>query len=404
MHLAELLKRRPVPAAAVFLALTRRCPLSCRHCSTASEPDAEQQSGALLRRFVAGFSRADHPEFLLLTGGEPLLRPSLVHTLATTARAAGTRSYLLTGAFFARGGTTPPTVRSALRAVDHVAVSLDVFHEEYVPRHQVFRVLHELLADGRDASIQACGNGPDDPYLTELTEQVRREFGDRVPMLVGTVQPVGRAREWSPDGGTHGHATGGEGSGGEGTDGEDRSGHGTGHMPVQGLLRAAPCDLAAWPVVGFDGTVTACCNQDTLDQRPVAGHLRLGHVGSTTWPQVRRRVTTAPVLRALRTYGPLQLAQRHLAAPARPDTGSGPGVAALDSLDYCGTCRSLAGAPDALRRIEADGSRPSATLLEQQAIALQSQSGPVGFARRHGAASRAGLVLLGGTGPAEGAA
>ncbi|MGW1022907.1 radical SAM protein [Streptomyces sp. NPDC002577] len=402
MHLAELLARRPVPAAAVFLALTRRCPLSCRHCSTSSAPAAEQQSGALLRRFVAGFSRADHPEFLLLTGGEPLLRPSLVHALATTARAAGTRSYLLTGAFFARGGTTPPAVRSALRAVDHVAVSLDVFHEEYVPRHQVFRVLHELLADGRDASIQACGNSPDDPYLTELTEQVRREFGDRVPMLAGTVQRVGRAREWGSGDGTRGHGTGGDGTGDQGTGRDGTSDHGTGHTPAPALLRAAPCDLAAWPVVGFDGTITACCNQDTLDERPVAGHLRLGHVGSTTWPQVRRRVTSAPVLRALRTYGPLQLAQRHLAAPVHPGTGSGPGTAALD---YCGTCRSLAGAPEALRRIEADASRPSAALLEQQAIALQQQSGPAGFARRHGAASRAGLVLLGSDGrPAEGAA
>jgi hypothetical protein len=84
-----------------------------------------------------------------------------------------------------------------------------------------------------------------------------------------------------------------------------------------------PCGFASWPVVGFDGTVTACCQQSVVDDAP--GHLRLGHLTTDSWSDVRARGLQSPVVRALRVYGP-----RYLAARAgRPVT------------TYCETCRSL---------------------------------------------------------------
>jgi hypothetical protein len=372
MHLAELLARRPVPAAAVFLAITQRCPLRCAHCSTMSGAGSPQQPAGLLRRFVASFTPADHPEFLLLTGGEPLLRPGLVAVLAQAARSTGTRSYVLTGAFFARGGRTPGPITAALNAVDHVAVSVDRFHEAEVPRRQAFRILHDLADAGRDVSIQACGTGPADPYLADLTRDVRREFGDRVPMLVTTVQPVGRGRAWLPAAPAA------------------LTPAGPGPLPP-----AAPCDLASWPVVGFDGTIAACCNQDVLDARPVPAHLRIGHIASATWPEVRRRVESSPVLRGLRTRGPLQLAHGFAAAAGRP---------AAEAATFCETCCCLSDRPAEVRRLSAEAETPAAALIEQQALALQLAAGPAGFARRHGDPARADLVLLGHRGTACGAA
>jgi hypothetical protein len=384
MHLAELLACRPVPASALFMALTRRCPLRCRHCATMSGTTSEQQPAAPLRRFAASFTPADHPEYLLLTGGEPLLRPGLVRTLAETARAAGTRSYVLTGAFFAERGRLPAPIRTALKSVDHIAVSIDVFHEAEVRRDRVFRLLHELLAMGRDASLQACGTGPDDPYLTELTSHVRREFGDRIPMLVTTVRPAGRARTWlrAPELGppelpaAEAHVSG---------------------LPVPGPP-AAPCELLSWPVVAFDGTIAACCNQDVLDTRPVPAHLRLGHVSTSTWPEIRRACVSSAALRALRTRGPVQLAHRFAGPPEGADPADPAGLAgaadpAGPGAGYCATCRSLPAR--ALRGAEAEADRPAARLIERQAVAMQRAAGPAGFVRRHGDRSRADLVLLG---------
>ncbi|MGH6657894.1 MAG: radical SAM protein, partial [Actinocrinis sp.] len=101
MHLARMLDLRPIPAAGVAVAVTRRCPLACRHCSTASLPRGEQYPDQPIRRFVASFADAEPPGVLLLTGGEPLLRPKLVTGLATAARRAATASCVVTGMFFA---------------------------------------------------------------------------------------------------------------------------------------------------------------------------------------------------------------------------------------------------------------------------------------------------------------
>jgi len=342
MQLAELLARRPVPAAAVFVTMTRRCPLRCRHCSTMSTMTAEQLPAALLRRFADSFTPADHPEFLLMTGGEPLLRPRLVTELAQLARAAGTRSYVLTGAFFARTPPFPALIKTALEAVDHAAVSVDVFHQAEVPRANVFRLLHELREAGTDVSIQACGTGPGDQYVATLISDVRAEFADQVPLLVTRLHSAGRARQWLSS-------------------------------PKQGPPPPLPCDMAAWPVVGFDGTIVACCNAEVIADRRPPAHLRIGHLRSTTWPRLRQTCQSRPALRAIRSTGP----------PPTPGAG------------YCQACRGMSAQPELLADIEARAASPVGARLEQQVIALQTQAGPAGFLRRHVHPELAPLALLG---------
>ncbi|GAA3410182.1 hypothetical protein GCM10018952_13650 [Streptosporangium vulgare] len=132
---------------------------------------------------------------------------------------------------------------------------------------------------------------------------------------------------------------------------------------------ALPCAMAAWPAVGFDGTITACCNQDVVDHRPVPGHLRLGHAGTDDWGTVRERCLESGVLRALRTYGPLWL------AGAPPERG------------YCETCRTLDVPPPART--------PATAFVERRVLDLQLAGGGTGFARRYGCPPYDDLVSLG---------
>uniref|UniRef100_UPI00140DF3A5 radical SAM protein n=1 Tax=Streptomyces sp. YIM 98790 TaxID=2689077 RepID=UPI00140DF3A5 len=307
MELGELIALRPQPAAGLLITLTRRCPLRCAHCSTASVPGAEDTPAPELRRFVGGFTTADRPEVQLLTGGEPLLRPGLVAGLAAAARRAGTRTALLSGMFFAGDdGALPPAVARAVRCLDHFSASLDAFHEREVPRRGVFRALHRIRDLGIAVSLHITGRTADDPYLREVTGAVRREFRDSVPMLVTTVRPVGRAAAWAAAG--PGAADGPEAAGGAGPE---------------------PCAMAAWPTVAFDGTVLACCNQHAVDRRPVPGHLRLGHIAEDPWHVIRRRCRNHPVLRVIRTAG-----------PGRPVRGGPPAGA-----PPCTRCRALSADP-----------------------------------------------------------
>lgn len=345
MHLAEVLRHRPIPAAAVFVAITRRCPLRCRHCSTNSLSTSEQVDGELFERFVATFSVTDRPDLLLLTGGEPLLRPGLVGRLARSARAAGTATYALTGMYAARSNRFTQKVYRAITALDHLAISIDTFHEEQVPRQQTFAAAHRVLDGGTDVSFQVVGLGPDDPYLADITDAVRREFADRVPVLVGGVGAVGRARSLPatelPE-----------------------------HRSATNAGAVSPCVIAAWPTVGYDGTVTACANQDVVDHRPLPEHLRLGHIDTDDWPTIRRRCVESPTLRALRTLGPLGIT-------ARADLPGG---------GYCETCWRL---PDPLPI------PPVSAALERAVVAANERAGPAAFVRRHGIGRYADLVHLG---------
>ena len=101
MHLSELLSLRSIPAAGISIGITRRCPLSCAHCSTNSTMQSEQYPENIFTKFVNTFTEEHHPEIISMSGGEALLRPRLVQRLADISRGVGTRSSVLSGLFFA---------------------------------------------------------------------------------------------------------------------------------------------------------------------------------------------------------------------------------------------------------------------------------------------------------------
>lgn len=359
MHLTEILDLRPVPLSAIYFGLTRRCPLHCSHCSTESLMDSEQFPARLFTRFAETFTPEDHPELVLMSGGEALLRPALVRDLAGIARGVGARSHVLSGLYFAQKPRIPKAVKAAIDAVDHFAASTDRFHEEEVPRAAVFRVLHQLLDDGKDVSLQITGTGPDDPYLADITSAVRREFDDRVPMLVVPLAPVGRAREWMEEAP---HAS----------------------YPAS----AAPCSLSSWPVIGFNGSVTSCGSQDVMDGKvPMPPHLYMGHIARDDWPTIKQRALESPMVRAIRTYGPEYLAARL----------GGVG----DCSGYCQTCWKLSGVPGVKEGVKELTLLPSSSAIEQVVERASVAAGPVGFARRFGVAGYADLVTLGSATPRD---
>lgn len=397
MELAELIAARPVPCAGLLLTVTPRCPMSCAHCSSSATSGGTDPEAAGLRRFVESFATSPagpavapttgpaapaggfppRPEVLLMTGGEPMLRPDLVAELARTARWAGTRSAVLTGGFFARAGRLPERIRAALLAVDHVSVSIDAFHEREVARESAFRLLRRLLDLGMPVSVHTAGTGPDDPYLAGLVAATAQTFADQVPMLVNTIRPIGRAGAWA-------------GPAGRVVADVPRTRRPNACAGAAPLL---PCSMAAWPVVAGDGTVVACCNQEVVERRPVPDHLRLGHVAVDDWATVRERALASPVLRMLRTTGPRYLwdGPAEARSPARR---AGP-----DAPGYCDSCRRLGARPSALATAERIGAGPAGELLDRRAALVQVDAGPVEYLRRHACARYAHLVAPPAGGP-----
>lgn len=340
MHLYELAALRNKACAGLFLALTRRCPLSCSHCSTESELSSEQHAEDPFVSLIDTFTTESRPAVILMSGGEALLRPDLVVRLAEAARAVGTLSYLLTGMYWAREGRVASgAVERALRSVDHVAMSLDEFHEREVSRRDVFHAAHWLRDElGKEVSFQLTGRSDSDPYLEDLIDDVRREFQDDVPILVGLVQPVGRAARL---------------------------------VPHQSLLEerldltARPCDRASWPLVHWDGRVFACCNQE-LVARSRADHLIVGSAWTDSWATLEEQLLTRPMLRAIRALGPTAIANEF--APE-----------ALAAVP-CQTCIAV-GAP-AAAQVEAYASSPQGNVMLELIQQVVEGQDPEAFSLR----------------------
>ncbi|SEG54296.1 Radical SAM superfamily protein [Actinacidiphila yanglinensis] len=351
MRLAEMMTLRQTIGAGLLVTLTERCPLHCAHCSSASTARGRRLDAGALLRFLGTFRPELRPDVMMLTGGEPLTRPGLVVAAAEAAGARGTRTAVLSGASFARGGgRLPDSVRQVARAVDHFSLSLDAHHEREVAREDVFAALRALLRIGVATSLHLVGEGEDDPYLAQVTAQVRERFGTEVPMLVSAVRPVGRAAAWARP------------------------------LPAPDASVAAGCGMAAWPVVAVDGAVTACCNQDVVDGRARPAHLVLGDLSSTAWPEVVERARRGPVLRMVRTVGPVHIAAR---GGEQPSCGGG---------GYCDTCHRLDDLTGARRWAERAGAGAAGELLQEAALRAGRGGGPATLLRRHGAGRYGELV------------
>ena len=304
-------------------------------------------------RFVDSFTLDEHPQVLAISGGEAFLRPALLQELAERAALVGCRTAALSGMFWAKDRRIPPPIKRAIDALDHFSCSLDVFHEREVRREDVYRALDTLLSEGKDVSMHLVGLDASDPYLAERTQEVRERFDGRVPMLVNAVNSYGRAAEWLE---------------------ADEAGD-------DGPIAPNPCALAAWPLVAFDGTVVACGNDDVVDG-PAPAHLRLGHADVDGWPQVRARTLTSQMLRAIRTFGPEHIAERH-------------GSAAMRCDGYCSTCRRLSDDDGLVDRVGDYMRSPSGERLREHVLALQRHAGGEGFIRRFGMSAYSDLVMLG---------
>ncbi|GAA2135896.1 hypothetical protein GCM10009760_14940 [Kitasatospora kazusensis] len=353
MHLSEIIAVRSVPGAGVFFALTRRCPLSCAHCSTNSMLSSEQHSETPFRRLAATFTAEHHPEILYLTGGEPLLRPRLVADLVERAHEVGTKVVLITGMYFARAdGRVPKPLWKCLTMVDHVTASQDVHHEAQVPRRNAFTVLRRLRDAGRDVSFQLAGSGPQDPYLAEITAQIDRDFDGQVPSLVLKFAAIGRGEQLY----------------------EQPAGL------SEDTASPSPCEVASWPVVAFDGSISACCNQEVIDGATPA-HLSLGHARDLRWAEIVERTGQDPTLRALRVYGPRN---------ALAQIGRKPGCPGV-----CDTCIAFEDQPGLAAEFDGLTRRPAFVPTESLVRLMLRDEGPLAFARRSGIRRYAHLVERG---------
>ena len=118
----------------IALMVTRRCNMTCSHCSVESSPHAEgvqpneQELLTVVRQAAAAGVTS-----IQFTGGEPMMRQKLVLRLMREAQRLGVRSAMATNGFW---GRTPAAATRHLRALikaglSRLTVSYDRYHAEF---------------------------------------------------------------------------------------------------------------------------------------------------------------------------------------------------------------------------------------------------------------------------------
>jgi pyruvate-formate lyase-activating enzyme len=300
MHFSDILHVRGTPAAGIYMQITLRCPLSCAHCCTNSNYQSVEHPAELFEGFARSFTPEEHPEFVMLTGGEPLMRPRLVTSIARAAHAAGTKVMAGCGMFFAREERIAAPILEALDQLDHLSISMDEFHDAQVPQDRVFRAIDTILSRGISVNLQTAISPHETSYLDQLRRAIQMHFGHDLPILVVPLAALGRGKDIIQ----------------------------IGKKREASEPDLTPCRLATWPVVGPDGTIVTCCKQTVIDG-PTPPHLVLGHAATSTYGDIKRALERRATLRTIRTLGPSALA-RALGQPVR---------------SLCQTCIGLGDAP-----------------------------------------------------------
>lgn len=273
------------PSIHVALMVTRRCNMSCAHCSVESGPrvdegDPSEQDLFNWARQLAGAGVRS----IRLTGGEPMLRAPVVLRLARECRRLGMATSLVTNGFWGRSALQARRhVRALKRAgVSSLTVSYDSYHADFQGPDPVLHIAAAAEAAGLPMTVNVVRGA----HAARLDEVVRRiDRSSHAELRVYDVQAVGRARTLGPD------------------------------MPAGDV--SGFCTACSFPAVTDDGRLIAC-NGPAYFERPDSP-LVPGSIRDTSVAVLLDRHRCDPIIDTIRTQGPIALRETLGRLPAFAD-------------------------------------------------------------------------------------
>lgn len=234
MTLADVSFDRSVPGQAVGLFLTDRCPVGCAHCSVDSRPDSPTVTDfVLLEQTVRALARRPALRSVGITGGEPFTERRALTFVVDELAGAGKGIALFTSGVWARGRRVPTWIRDVLRKTSCVFLSTDAYHAKSVGGEEFTRAIRTITDEGVWLIVQVLKS--DLGLATELLDKaLGAAWNESAEISPVPPLPYGRgASLFTYEGSWAGS-------------------------------RFGRCSLASTPLIRYDGTVTACCNEEVI--------------------------------------------------------------------------------------------------------------------------------------------
>lgn len=161
--------------------MTRACNLACVHCraGACADPDPEQLNFDEGRSLIDGIAEVGKP-ILIMTGGEPLIRPDFFD-LARYAVKAGLRAVLATNGVL----VTPDVARDiAAVGIPRVSISIDGPNAE---SHDAFRKVPGAF----EASLKGIANLKSAGVGVQINTTITRRNRDRLADIMRMAESIG---------------------------------------------------------------------------------------------------------------------------------------------------------------------------------------------------------------------
>ncbi len=300
---------------ALYVSLTQKCPIRCRHCFVESGPTRKEHASlADYRKWIDQIASAKNLELVVFSGGEPFSHPIALRYGLDVCAQADCYSIVSTSGYWAKSRSSADELLSSFSGVRCLWLSTDVYHEEFVPLRFLRNATESAASLNIDVAFQIVDDAPDD---SQFIDKFEREVGfDLVgpdQIYITPLTMVGRAAKEL---------------GSEGT---------TSDADVE-QVPDIPCVWLGTPWLHENGVLCACPNLDVLQRR---NHpLQIGNLTHDDFESVSAQANTDLYIQALRVFGPRWVVEN------LPVERWGWERSEFRGQTICDLCHSLAATPE----------------------------------------------------------
>lgn len=271
MTLEELARIQKSIASNITFSLTLACPLRCSHCIVDAAPELGRTTMPIEVARYYSSQMDDLAKYgirnISFTGGEPFLAGKQMTVLASAAQSAGIACGVVTSAHWARDLETARQVVHEYSEIQSWDISVDAFHEDFVPLEIVKNAYEAAIESERNVTIRFSYQEP--LSLRDLKVLEFISIFEEARFSCQRVRPVGRG-ELVQIG-----------------------------MPQKYNPWIKPC-LTQGMVVRYDGSIAPCCLNLVEDRDHP---FQLGQATARPLKEIHEEYMVMPLLQLIRALG-----------------------------------------------------------------------------------------------------
>jgi organic radical activating enzyme len=324
----------------VYVSLTQKCPITCRHCFVESGPRRDEHiPPAEFESWIGEIAQHAGVRAIVFSGGEPFSHPGALKAGLAACAAANKYSIISTSGYWASRPDLANRFLDNYPAFNALWLSTDVFHEEFVPLSNLRVAAEVAAARNSEVFFQIVDDDPENSeFMRRFEGALGPDLASKDRVYIVPLSRIGRGRDLEPNQ----LVTTGNGD-------ADR-------------VPDMPCPWLGAPWVHEDSSMCACPNLDVHRQPDHV--LKLGKLGVDRFQDASGRADQDWFVQALRVYGPRSITEMF------PLQQWGWQKDVFHGSSICDLCHSITGTPGLVERIRAEVAQSQPTQSEMKALRL----------------------------------